>query len=272
MHKAILMLLTLPLLIQAAALEEGTANPRGVRVVTVDATPEPDHVETKIIFPRKGELKTSTPIAIQVKLSGWPLGTDSNFPRRKLIYNNPDGQTLHVIIDNNPYFELNEAFVTAIDDSDEYYDQTLEFDIPFELDEGEHLVRIFPARSFGESLKDEGFATRIFYYLDEDKNPNRYDINQPYLTYNEPQGNYKYAAKSPILLDFIVTNAMLSRDGYKLRLTIDKTDKRTLTAQTPYFIYGLKPGKHVVRLELLDSGNAKVPGPLNDVSRTITIE
>ncbi len=272
MHKAILMLLTLPLLIQAAELEERAANPGGIRVVTVDPTPEPDHIETKIIFPKKGELKTSTPIGIQVKLEGWPLGTDSEFPRKKQIYNNPDGQTLHVIIDNYPYFELNEAFITAVDDSEEYYDQTLEFDIPFDLDEGQHLIRIFPARSFCESIKDEGFATRIFYYLDADKNSNRYDITQPYLTYNEPQGNYKYSPKTPILLDFIISNVMLSRDGYKVRLTIDKKDKRTLTSQNPYFIYGLQPGKHEIRLELLDSENVLVPGPLNTVSRTITIE
>ena len=106
----------------------------------------------------------------------------------------------------------------------------------------------------------------------EKENPN-IDLSQPYLTYNAPQGEYPYNSKrpQPILLDFYITNCELSKDGYKVRLTIDNDVKRNLISWQPYYIYGLAPGTHKIRLELLDPQNSKVSGQFNDVQRTFTI-
>ncbi len=262
----------LPLLtLFAAQIEPHKANTSNIRVVGVEPTPEGDHIETHIVFPKDGEVEGGSPVAIQVFLEGYPLGTDSDFPRRHEISNDKSGQSLHVVIDNYPYFELNEAFVTSIDDSEEYYDQILEFDIPFELSPGKHVIRAFPARSFGESLKDEGtMGVSIFYYGEATETPGM-DIDQPFLTYNEPQGTYIYSKKAPILLDFLLTNAMPSPDGYKIRLTIDGKTVRNLVSVGPYFVYGLSLGKHTIRLELLDADNSKVPGVFNDVIQAIRV-
>jgi hypothetical protein len=137
-----------------------------------------------------------------------------------------------------------------------------------------HIIRTFPVRSYNESVKSErAFAASTFYYQTK-KESAVMDLSKPYLTYNEPQGEYDYAKKDmqPILLDFYLTHCDLSQDGYKVRLTIDNTDKRTLTAWQPYYIYGLGKGLHKVRLELLDPSNNVIPGPFNDVTRTIVVK
>ena len=137
-----------------------------------------------------------------------------------------------------------------------------------------HVIRTFPVRSYNESFKSYGaFAASTFYYQ-ENKGTSDVDLSKPYLTYNEPQGEYDYDRKNiqPILLDFYVTNCELSKDGYKVRLTIDNENQRILTSWQPYYIYGLKKGQHRIRLELIDPQNNYVSGPFNDVTRTIVIK
>lgn len=257
-----------------AYLEEQTPNTKGVQVVPVNPTPDPNEVETKVLFPKREELKTSVPIKGQIRVDGIALGVDTEQPRRKEIWNDPDGQSLHIFIDNQPYFSINEAFIDSLDDIEEYYDQTADFEIPFKLQPGMHVIRAFPVRSYNESVKsDRAFTATVFYYQEKKGNP-QIDLSQPYLTYNEPQGEYDYGKKGqqPILLDFYLTNCDLSRDGYKVRLTIDNENQRILTAWQPYYIYGLKKGMHRIRLELLDPQNNYVSGLFNDVTRTIVIK
>lgn len=257
-----------------AHLEELTPNPKGIQVVPVNPSPDPNEIETRILFPKRDEMKTSTPIKGQIRVDGVALGVDTEQPRRKEIWNDPEGQSLHIFIDNQPYFSVNEAFIDSLDDIEEYYDQTADFEIPFKLQPGMHVIRTFPVRSYNESYKsDRAFTASIFYYQEKKDNP-QIDLNKPYLTYNEPQGEYDYNKKNqqPILLDFYLTNCDLSRDGYKVRLTIDNDNQRILTAWQPYYIYGLKKGQHRIRLELLDPQNNYVSGLFNDVTRTIVIK
>ncbi len=257
-----------------AHLEEQTPNPKGVQVVPVEPTRDPDYVQTKILFPKAGEIKKSSPIKGQVRVDGIALGVDTEQPRRKEVWNDPQGQSLHIFIDNQPYIAINEALIDALDDVQDYFDQTAEFEVPFKLQPGMHIIRAFPVRSYNESVKSEkAFAASVFYYQEKKDNP-KVDLSQPYLTYNEPQGEYDYDRKNlqPILLDFYVTNCELSRDGYKVRLTIDNENQRILTSWQPYYIYGLKKGQHSFRLELLDPKNNYVPGLFNDVTRTFVIK
>lgn len=255
-----------------ATLEEPLPNPGSVRVIPVDRTPEPDHVSVKILFPKEGEVRTSSPVKGQIRLDGLYLGVDSEFDREKEIYNSKEGQTLHIIVDNQPYFTVNEALIDSLDNDQEYYDQTADFIIPFRLDPGMHVIRTFPARSFNECLKgSKTFAARIFYFKEE-KNDSKIDLTAPYLTYNEPQGEYTFRKGQPILLDFYVSNCSLSRDGYKVRLTINHDDERILSSWQPYYIYGLTKGVHAIKLELLDQENKLVSGPFNKTERTIVLK
>jgi hypothetical protein len=242
-----------------------------VRLVPVTRTPEPDHVEIEIAYPRQGEVKGGR-AEVQLRLDGFPLGVKSDFPRSSEIYNNPRGQALHVVVDNRPYFSKYVAFVSVLEDFENYYEQKLEFDLQRDLEPGMHVIRVFPVRSFNESLKGDGcFKARVFYVQSREKKLD-VDLNGPYLTYNEPQGSFRYSPKRPILLDFYLTNCQLSEDGYKVRLSIDGRVEETIHQWVPFYIYGLKSGSHTVRLELLDSENKIVPGLFNDVQRTIEIQ
>ncbi len=255
----------------AADIKPHKANPGEIRVVPVNPTPESDNVELFIVFPKEGDVKNSNPVNMELRIQGYPIGTDSDFPRRKEIFNDPVGQALHIVIDDRPYFEVNESFIMALDDNENYFDQSLDFDLPFKLKPGAHTIRIFPVRSYNESLKGDGcFVSGTFYF--QDKEPlHGVDLSAPYLTYNEPQGDYDYSPTEPILLDFYITNCQLSRDGYKVELSIDGKKERVITSWIPYYIYGLKKGTHKIHLQLIDQRNKPVSGAYNSVDREIIL-
>lgn len=256
----------------AAQMQPPAPNPSPIRVVPVRPTPEGDRVTVNIVFPSEGELVDKNKVNGQIRIEGFPLGTKSDFPRAKEIYNSRIGQSLHVFIDNQPYFVENNSIIDAFYDNQLYYNLTVTFQVPFSLKPGMHVMRVFPARSFGESLKgDKCYKTLVFYYKSK-KNDYTFDANAPCLTYNEPQGQIPYDADSPILLDFYLVNCELSRDGYKVRLSVDGTVQRILMLWVPYYVYGLSKGTHHVRLELLDRNNDPVPGPFNDTQREIILQ
>jgi len=66
-----------------ADINEQIPNPKDVRIVPVDPTPEPDHVVTKILFPQNGEVKSSGTVKGQIRVDGFSLGTTATFPEKK---------------------------------------------------------------------------------------------------------------------------------------------------------------------------------------------
>lgn len=245
------------------------AQTTGVRVIPMRPTPEPDEVEVRFAFPLEGELKTENPVITQLRLEGYPLGFDSDFPRAREIRNNDEGQSLHIIVDGKHHFDINEAIDDVAENEEIDFDQIIQAKIPYSLSDGIHILRAFPVRSFGESLKNpKCFAAIYFYFRKAEQTPS-VDLDKPYLTYNCPEGEFQ--SDQPILLDFYLSNTQLSKDGYKVRLTIDGSDKRILTEWAPYYIYGLKKGSHSIKLELLDP-NGKVLAPLfNDLEQKISV-
>jgi hypothetical protein len=257
--------------LSAAQIDQHTVNPTEIRVVPVAPTPEPNETSLTISYPEGNRIKMKTPVYGDIRVEHFPLGVDSEFPRNNEIYNSSSGQTIRLVVDNNPYIEFNEALDEALDNYETDFEQTIEFAIS-NLEPGMHTLRAYPARSFGESLKgDKCFVSDIFYYKVKKDNP-IVDLNQPFLTYNEPQGTFPYKKRTPILLDFYVTNCQLSKDGYKVRLSIDGHVERVISLWVPHYIYGLSQGKHQIRLELLDEKNKVIPGAYNDVSRTIYLK
>lgn len=240
-----------------------------IRVVPVTATPESSNVDTFIALPKKGQYARE-PVNVQIRLYGFPLGTMSDFDRKKEIYNDPNGQSMRVLIDDFPYLSIYTSFIDSLSPNTVYFDQTLTKTVPFYLEEGAHILRTFPVRSFGEGIKGSGaFAATVFYT--GQGGGEGYDLTAPFLTYNMPQGQMPYEPGKPVLLDFYVSNAKLSKDGYKVQLTIDGHVERIITSWNPFYIYGLAQGTHAIRLELLDSSNVKVGGPLTDVEKEVTL-
>jgi hypothetical protein len=251
-------------------LKKGAPNPNDIQVAPVSRSPSANDISIRIQFPKDGAIEKKQPVHIEFRVDWFPLGIDTEMPRRREVHDSNEGQSIHVFVDDHEYFSINEALFDALDDHDQFFDQIAEKDIPFDLAPGGHIVRAFPCRSYGESLKaHQNFVAGNFYV--QKKGPLSNDLNEPFLTYNEPQGTFSDDTK-PILLDFYIKNCALSKDGYKVRMTIDGKNKRFLYSWTPYYIYGLPKGKHTIRLELLNPQNTVVPGSFNDVERQIFIE
>lgn len=238
-----------------------------LRVVPVDPIPEPDEVRTLVVFPKEGETINESVPNLQFRLEGYALGTPSDFPRQREIRDRGQGQTLQILIDDKAPIEINDALYDTSDREEIDYDQTIRIKCPYKLSSGLHIIRVYPQRSFDESLKGDGTFTSSYFYVNKGKGTP--DLSRPYLTYNMPRG--EYTAGKPILLDFLISNTQLSKDGYKVRLTIDK-NKRILTQWIPYYIYGLGKGTHTIKLELLDPNDRVLSGLFpGDGEQTIRI-
>ncbi len=258
------------ILLALLALKPPESNPSNIRTMPVARTPESNTIVLKIAIPQNGQV-VGSPTWVQFRIDGFALGAASQFERSSEIVETNMGQTVHVVVDNYPYFPINEPALDPFDEGGYYYDTSYKFEIPYQLDSGMHTLRMFPARSFGESLKGENTFAAIQFYVGNEKNSSGIDLSQPYLTYNEPSSLMPLSSDKPVLLDFYVTNTELSSDGYKVRLTIDGKINRLITSWQPYYIYGLKKGKHTIRLELIDSENKLVSGKLNDIKQTIYV-
>jgi hypothetical protein len=242
----------------------------GVRVIPMKQSPEADEVEVRFAFPLEGEVKTENPVITQLRIEAFPLGFRTDMPRAREIRDSDEGQSIHIIVDGKHHFDINEAIDDISENEEIDFDQIIQAKIPYNLSDGIHILRAFPVRSYGESLKNFRCFAATYFYFGRGASKPSIDLNKPYLTYNTPEGEFD--SKQPILLDFYLTNTQLSNDGYKVRLTIDGTDKRILTQWVPYYMYGLKKGSHTIKLELLDPQN-KVLAPLfNDLEQKIVVK
>ena len=241
----------------------------GVRVIPMKPSPEADEVEVRFAFPLEGEVKTENPVITQLRIEAFPLGFMTDMPRAREIRDSDEGQCIHIIVDGKHHFDINEAIDDISENEEIDFDQIIQAKIPYKLSDGIHILRAFPVRSYGESLKNSRCFAATYFYFGKGASKPSIDLNKPYLTYNEPEG--EFSGNKPILLDFYLTNTQLSKDGYKVRLTIDGTDKRILTEWVPHYMYGLKKGSHTIKLELLDPQN-KVLAPLfNDLEQKIVV-
>jgi hypothetical protein len=241
-----------------------------LRMLPVKATPESETSTVIIQLPQNKAVVKADPVWLQVRVEGYPLGAASQFDRASEIAISDQGQSIHVVVDNMPYFAVVNPALDPFNEAGWYYETNYKFEVPAKLEAGEHFLRVFLARSYGESLKGEYTFQASTFFVGAD-GVSSFDFKTPFLTYNEPSNNLYLVENSPILLDFIVTNCALSADGYKVRLTIDEKATRNLVAWQPYYLYGLKAGKHTIRLELLDSRNNVIKGPFNNVQHTITV-
>jgi len=243
-----------------------------VRIMPVASTPESNTILLAIARPKEGEVLSDNPVWIQFRIDGFSLGADSSqFERADQIPVGDMGQTVRVVVDSDFYFSVNEPTIDPFNENGYYYDTSYKFELPSSLKPGMHTLRMFPARSFGESLKGENTFVAATFFVGGMTPKLDVDFSAPFLTYNQPSDEVDWNQKQPILLDFLVANCELTPDGYWVRLTLDGKVKRSLTSWQPYYIYGLSKGKHTIRLELMN-GKSLVPGLFNAAERTISVQ
>jgi hypothetical protein len=210
------------------------------------------------------QLRLNTPVAGSTVASPVPFSYDlTNFQLTKMtgsehagqMANSMKGQHIHLIIDNQPYIAKYETKFTQ------------------EMAPGRHVVLSFLSRSYHESLKHLGaYDLRVVTAgTATDTAGTAFNVKAPTLFYSRPKDTYAGADAKKIMLDFYLVNTTLSPSGNKVRATINGTEFM-LDQWVPYMMEGLPAGQATIKLELVDSSGAIIPGPYNSVTRSITVQ
>ncbi len=173
------------------------------------------------------------------------------------------GPHLEVILDNQPYtmvYDISQPLVLS------------------DLTPGTHTLRVFAARPWHESFKNQGAYAQTTFHVFTKTDENNPDPTQPLLTYSRPTGTY---GAEPILLDFYLTNAPLHlvakenpQDGiadWRIRCTING-ESFVIDRWEPIYLKGFNPGKNWVKLEFLDDKGNLVKNVFNSTVRAIAYE
>ena len=239
----------------------------------------------RIVEPREGATVNGSTVPVKLQISGDLKGY--------MPHKDPAtgmGNHIHVILDNQPY--------------EAYYN----LDQPFELrnvSEGKHTLRVFASRPWHESYKNDGSFQMVTFEVKGGGDATKptttatgekmasaspaagpegkemasstagaVDKSKPLLTYSRPKGEYKGADADAIMIDFWLSNAKLQGDGgdYRVRYSVDGGEAKFLDKWVPIWLAGWTPGKHTVKVELVDkSGNPVENGGYNSTSRDITV-
>ena len=174
------------------------------------------------------------------------LGIQTDNENAFKLANSKKGQHIHLILNNDPYFAKYLA------------------NFEHKLDTNNNIILAFLSRSYHESVKNENafVLTQI---------GDQYDLNNEFLFYSRPKGSYKIEDSNNILLDFYLVNTDISKNGNKVRATI-QNQEFIIDEWCPYLINGLKKGEVSVKLELLDPNGELIKTPFNPSFRSFIIE
>ncbi|MBI3910426.1 MAG: hypothetical protein HY320_05765 [Armatimonadetes bacterium] len=228
----------------------------GICVRQVGRSPAVPGVSIWIDEPARGAvLPAGQDVMLKIRLTGFEPGKQTDTPRAREIANSAMGQHVHVIVDNEPYLA--------------FYDVSQPIALK-NLKPGPHAVRVFPSRSYHESVKEPGAFQLRNFWVGEHTRP-LISTRSPFITYSRPKGDYVGREAERLLVDFYLSNAQLGPDKYKARLTVDG-NQFLLTEWTPYYVEGLSPGTHTFQMELLDPAGKVVPGMANSTTREINLK
>ncbi|MFP5271419.1 hypothetical protein [Coleofasciculus sp.] len=210
--------------------------------------------QVTILSPTPDQILQDTTVSVQLQVQDLPL------------FKNPEldmGSHLHLILDNQPYipvYDIEKPFVFE------------------DLSPGTHTLRVFAARPWHESFKNEGAYAQTTFHLFTKTDDNNPASNLPLLTYSRPKGSY---GAEPILLDFYVTNAplhLVAQENpedeivdWQIRVTING-ESFTLDRWHSVYLNGFKPGKNWVQLEFLDDQGNPVKNAYNNTARLISYQ
>ncbi len=189
--------------------------------------------------------------SFEFSVENYELGTQTADAGENGLANSGQGQHIHFIVDNGPYSA--------------HYTPTAEV----EMAAGSHVVLAFLSRSYHESVKEPtAFVVQQVNVGDGDFET--MDLSGEHLFYSRPKGSYSGADTEKLMLDFFLVGTTISADGNRVRATINGSEFE-ITEWVPHVIEGLPLGEVEISLELVDADGNPVPGPFNQVTRTVTL-
>jgi len=190
-------------------------------------------------------------MSFTVGLGGYALGAPTSVKADRNQRTDPNGQYYNLYLNGG--------------EPSRYYNDSL--NLP--LKDGMHEVIAVINRSDEESVKGErGYVSEIHHIRDGAVATKR-SISTPRILYNAPSGEYKGKDAENILLDFYLINCNLEGD-FRVKVNIDD-QVRHIDTWTAYYITGLKPGKHKIRLTLTNNAGEIIDTKYNPVVGEFTI-
>ena len=193
------------------------------------------------------ELNSGSELEFSFDVKNYELGAQTEHDIQYSLANSKKGQHIHLIINNNPY-------------SAHY---TNKFKKKLDPDNG--VILAFLSRSYHESVKNKN-AYIFTQYGDLEK----IDLDKQYLFYSRPKGTYTGQDTKKLLLDFYLVNTTISKNGNKVRATIND-EEFLIDEWSPYYIEGLPKGQVKIKLELINSSGELIDSPFNPSIRTVIL-
>ena len=234
-----------------------------IKIEIGERSPAFPGAKTEFLNIKDGDILDEAKLSVIVDAENYEFGIQTETDRAKEIANSAKGQHAHIILDNDPYFAN--------------YEAGKPFDIG-EIQSGAHTLVVFPSRSYHESVKSQGAANIVNFYIGTAKGEFMLNKSKPTIIYSRPKGTYKGEGAKKIMLDFYLNNVELSPEGYKAKYTIKKKDSDnegtsiTIADWKPAFVTGLDNGNYIITLQLLDEDGNVVYGAFNNTERTITVK
>ena len=227
----------------AAILLVSCNNPNKIYITKVEGSPEYSN----------SVLKMNEPIIVDegykfsFDVNQYELGMQTLKDFDYQLANSAKGQHIHFIVNNGPY-------------SAHYEDNFTK-----NLEKENNVILAFLSRSYHESVKN--INAFVLTQLGE----NKIDLNSEFLFYSRPKGTYKGKDTEKLLLDFYLVNTDISKDGNKVRATIQETEF-IIEEWAPFYIEGLPKGEINIKLELIDSSGNLIETPFNPSVRKVILE
>jgi hypothetical protein len=233
-----LLILILPfLLLNISCASKKTASSADAQIITQGP------VSLKILTPKPEEVLADKDVSVTFDLQNYEL--------------QPNGQHIHVILDNEPYqpcYSVKTPFVLK------------------DLKPGMHTIRAFPSLAWHESIKDPQAFADVTFYVQKKENAAEVNFDKdPVLTYSRPKGKYEGEKAKKILFDFWVKNTKLSPEGNKVKYKLDSDKPQFITDWKPRYFENLKAGKHTLVVQLVDKKGKAVKGKFNKTEREFEV-
>lgn len=241
---------------QEGETEVDTAAVSQNEITIVPAPPSVDYPDAilQMTAPAEGSrLSGEDSAEFAYEVTNFELAAPTPDADEKQIAKSPQGQHIHLILNNEPYHAIYEP--------------------PFKLDleDGHYVALSFLSRSYHESVKTPD-AYKLSQFTVGEGEEEEVDLSAPMLFYSRPKGTYTGEDTERLLFDFYLVNTDISSTGNQVKVTVNSDTTFMVDQWEPYILEGLPMGENSVKIELVDSEGNLIDSPFNSEERTFTLE